>query len=177
MGIEMALSYLQDEASITGRNMHLFIHCQSAIITGFGMDNPTFKVDIIINIRRLTSLLENNGNTLHIHWIPGHKDFEGNEKADILAKEAAKGMVDNKLDFYEGVAEKKEIIQIMRSNIKDEWQRMVDNTKTTDKIHDTITNVGTAFVVKKEGESQEQLMNLSLEMHISITWCPRHKQV
>ena len=139
VGIEMALSFLQDEVSITGRNIHLFVDCQSAIITGFGMDVPTYKVDIILNIRSLTSLLEDKENTLHVHWIPGHKDFEGNEKADNLAKEAAKGMVDKKVDFYEGVAEKKEIIQIMRSNIKDKWQRMVDNSKTTDKIHETIT--------------------------------------
>lgn len=118
MGIEMALSFLQDEISIKGRNIHLFVDCQSAIISGFGMDVPTYKVDIILNIRRLTSLLEDKENTLHVHWIPGHKDFEGNEKADNLAKEAAKGMVDKKVDFYEGVAEKKEIIQIMRSSIR-----------------------------------------------------------
>ena len=51
---------------------------------------------------------------LKIHWIPGHKDFEGNERADRLAKEAAKEMEGKKEEFYEGVAEKKEIIQIMR---------------------------------------------------------------
>lgn len=51
MGIEMALSFLQDEISITGRNIHLFVDCQSAIISGFGMDVPTYKVDIILNIR------------------------------------------------------------------------------------------------------------------------------
>ena len=159
VGIEMALSFLQDEISITGRNIHLFVDCQSAIISGFGMDVPTYKVDIILNIRRLTSLLEDKENTLHVHWIPGHKDFEGNEKADNLAKEAAKGMVDKKVDFYEGVAEKKEIIQIMRSSIKDKWQRMVDNSKTTDKIHETITQVGTAFVVKNEERRVTRVIN------------------
>ena len=141
---------MHDEASITGRNIHLSVDCQSPIITGFGMDFPTYKVDIILNIRRLTSLLENKGNTLHAHWTPWHKDFEGNEKADKLSKEAAMGMVDKKVDsFFEKVA-KKEIIQIMRSSIKDKWQRMKDNQKTTDKIHETITNEGSAFVVKNE---------------------------
>ena len=123
------------------------------------MDVPTYKADIILNIRRLTSLLENKGNTLHVHWIPGHKDFEGNEKTDNLAKEVAKGMVDKKVDFYEGVAEKKEIIKIMRSSINDKWQRMVDNSKTTDKIHETITNVGTAFVVKNEERRVTRVIN------------------
>ena len=76
-----------------------------------------------------------------------------------MAKEAAKGMVDKKVDFYEGVAVKKEIIQIMRSRIKDKWQRMVDNSKTTDKIHETITNVGTVFVVKNEERRVTRVIN------------------
>ena len=59
-----------------------------------------------MNIRRLTSQLENDNNNLKIHWIPGHKDFEGNERADRLAKEAAKEMVGKNEEFYEGVAEK-----------------------------------------------------------------------
>ena len=76
-----------------------------------------------------------------------------------MAKEAAKGMVDKKVAFYEGVAEKKEIIQIMRSSIKDKWQRMVDNSKTTDIIHETITQVGTAFVVKNEERRVTRVIN------------------
>ena len=44
-----------------------------------------------------------------------------------LAKEAAKEMLGKKEEFYEGVAEKKEIIQIMRSTINDKWQQLMDN--------------------------------------------------
>ena len=111
-----------DEAKVKNRNIHLFVDCQSAIVSAFGIGIPKYKVDIILNIRRLTSLLENDNNNLIIHWIPGHKDFEGNERADRLAKEAAKEMEGKKEEFYEGVAEEKELIQIMRSTIKDKWQ-------------------------------------------------------
>ena len=57
VGKEMALSFLQDEVSITGRNIHLFVDCQSAIITGFGMDVPTYKVDIILNIYKKINVI------------------------------------------------------------------------------------------------------------------------
>ena len=71
-----------DEAKFRNRVIHLFVDCQSAIVSAFGISIPNYKVDIILNIRRLTSQLENDNNNLKIHWIPGHKDLEGNEKAD-----------------------------------------------------------------------------------------------
>ena len=134
VGIEIAFKYLCDEIKIRNRDIHLFVDCQSAIVSAFGISIPKYKIDIILNIRRLTSQLENDNNNLKIHWIPGHKDFEGNERADGLAKEAANEMVGKNEDFYEGVAEKKEIIQTMRSSIQDKWQRLMDNSRLTDKV-------------------------------------------
>ena len=159
LGIELALKYLCDEAKVKNRNIHLFVDCQSAIVSAFGIGIPKYKVDIILNIRRLTSLLENDNNNLKIHWIPGHKDFEGNERADTLAKEAAKEMEGKKEEFYEGVAEKKEIIQIMRSTINDKWQRLMDNSGLTDKVQEIVPKAGKAFVVKSEERKVTRVMN------------------
>ena len=103
-------------------------------MSAFGIGIPKYKVDIILNIRRLTSLSGNDNNNLKIHWIPGHKDFEGNGRADKLAKEATKEMVGKKEEFYEGAAEKKDITQIMRSTIDDKWQQLMDNSGLTDKF-------------------------------------------
>ena len=38
--------------------------------------------------------------------MPGHNGFEGNELADLLAKEAAKDIEKNKTVFYEGKSDK-----------------------------------------------------------------------
>ena len=59
-------------------------------------------------------------------------------------------MVCKKEEFYEGVGEKKEIIQIMRSTINDKWQRLMDNSGLTDKVQENIPKAGKAFVVKSE---------------------------
>ena len=34
-------------------------------------------------------MLQNNGNNVQLHLVPGHKDIEGNELADKEAKDAA----------------------------------------------------------------------------------------
>ena len=54
---------------------------------------PYYKVDTVLNIRRISSYLKDRGNSVVVHWIPGHKGFVGNELADSLAKEAAKEMI------------------------------------------------------------------------------------
>ena len=51
-------------------------------------------------------------------------------------------------EFYEGVAEKKEIIQTMRLSIQDKWQRLMDNSRLTDKVQEIIPKAGSAFIVK-----------------------------
>ena len=75
--------------------------CQPAIISAFGTKIPKHNVDVILNIRQISSTLQNNGHSLFVHWIPGHKDFKGNVLADCLAKNAAKKMIGKKEDFFE----------------------------------------------------------------------------
>ena len=83
MEIEIAFKYLCDEVKVrNNRDIHFFIDCKSAIVSAFGIGIRKYKVNTILNIRRLTSQLENDYNNLKIHWTPGHKDFEGNERAD-----------------------------------------------------------------------------------------------
>jgi len=43
--------------------------------------------NLVISILKHARLLENRGIQLHISWVPGHSDVEGNEHAERLAKE------------------------------------------------------------------------------------------
>ena len=45
VGIELAFKYLCDEAKIRNRDIHLFVDCQSAIVSAFGISIPNYKVD------------------------------------------------------------------------------------------------------------------------------------
>ena len=119
-----------------------FVDCQPAIISAFGTDIPKHNVDVLLNFRQLSSLLQNNGHSLMVHWIPGHRDFKGNELADSLAKNGAKEMEGKKEDFYEGVADRTELLKLMKHGVQEKWQKIYVNSTKSDNIQEIITEVG-----------------------------------
>ena len=116
--------------------------CQPAIISAFGTEIPKHNVDVILNIRQISSTLQNNGHSLFVHWIPGHKDFKGNELADCLAKNAAKEMIGKKEDFFEGVADRSILLTLMKQEVTEKWQKIYVNSPKSDTLQDVITEVG-----------------------------------
>ena len=95
IGIQTASQHLVEQQNLK-HSIHIFVDCQPAIISAFGTEIPKHNVVVILNIRQISSTLQNNGHSLFVHWIPGHKDFKGNELADCLAKNAAKEMIGKK---------------------------------------------------------------------------------
>ena len=72
--------------------------------------------------------LESRCHSLYAHWILGHRDFKGNELADALAKKIAKEIEGKKEIFYEGVADRSELINLMK-------KEPVNNGNRSMKIH------------------------------------------
>ena len=79
---------------------------------------------------------------MFVHWIPGHKDFKGNELADCLAKNAAKEMIGKKEDFFEGVADRSILLTLMKQEVTEKWQKIYVNSPKSDTLQDVITEVG-----------------------------------
>ena len=141
VGIQIALQNLCDQQNLQ-RNIHFFVDCQPAIISAFGSDAPKNKVDMIFHIRHMIASLESRGYSLYVHWIPGHRDFKGNELADTLAKKAAKEMQGKKEDFYDGVADTSELIKLMKKGSREKWQTIYENSQKTDILQEIISEVG-----------------------------------
>ena len=49
------------------------------------------KIQNLRHVRQNPRIKSKDACDLHIHWVPGHHNFEPNEKAGELAQEAAKG--------------------------------------------------------------------------------------
>ena len=91
VGIHIALEILSeiDHFDLMDRCIHLFIDCKPAIITAFDRKLPTSKIEKVTKIKERCNHLFLKGNSINVHWVPGHQDIRGNGLADKQAKEAA----------------------------------------------------------------------------------------
>ena len=67
--------------------------------------------------------MSDKGNIILVHWVPGHRDIEGNELADQQAKEAANEMVGADPEDFPITMDKKEAVAEIKKNVKEKWQR------------------------------------------------------
>ena len=54
-----------------------------------------------------------------MHWVPGHRDIEGNELADQQAEEAANEMVGADPKDFSITMDKKEAVLEIKKNVKE----------------------------------------------------------
>ena len=84
----VALSITLNSTSSTSHTQHLWIFSDNqSAVKRIARPTPGPGFNLVISILKHARLLENRGIQLHISWVPGHSDVEGNEHADRLAKE------------------------------------------------------------------------------------------
>jgi ribonuclease HI len=84
LGLEKAIDLVDDclEVRVYADNQAAILRLKTA------SDNPGQEWQL--RCIRAAKKLKKKGLTPAIHWVPGHQDIIGNEKADALAKEATK---------------------------------------------------------------------------------------
>ena len=70
IGIQTALQHLAEQLNKKS-TIHIFVDCHPAIIAAFSTEITKHNVDMNLNIRQTSSILQNNGHNLSVHWIPG----------------------------------------------------------------------------------------------------------
>ena len=52
--------------------------------------DPRDNINIVTSILAVANNIRHNGKRVHINWIPSHVGIEGNDTADLAAKDALK---------------------------------------------------------------------------------------
>jgi len=89
VGIARALTEAS-RTSLSFKHIWIFTDNQAAIINSFRLSTHPGQ-QVSLQIQQLTKdLLDSDLDLqLHLHWVPGHTGIQGNDEADILAKQAA----------------------------------------------------------------------------------------
>ena len=102
--------------------IHILTDRQPAIRTAFGNELPRNKIEIILDIKNNWSKIRERQNQIKVHWVPGHKEIEGNDLADQQAKQAAIEMSGSDVNVPP-VWDKREAFQEMKSKTMEKWNK------------------------------------------------------
>ena len=140
VGIQIGLEFLADLDYVKDRLIHILSDCQPAIRTAFGGQLPKCTIGTVLSINESMSKICGRGNEVKVHWLPGHKDIEGNELAGRQAKEAAEEMSGLDVQILP-VLDKKEAVMELKKEMLNKWKLKYSCLEKTTSIQDIYTEV------------------------------------
>ena len=140
VGIQIGLEFLSELDYVQNRSIHILTDCQPAIKTAFGNQLPKNKIDIVFDIKNSLGKIQERNNKIIVHWVPGHKEIEGNELADKQAKEAASEMCKPDIPV-EPIFDKKEAVTEIKKQMVTKWNRKYACSETVSSIQDIFYEV------------------------------------
>jgi ribonuclease HI len=144
VGIQLGLKFVK---SVEVPSKVLFLcDCTEALKSSFELPVQREYNHISRSNLHLVLELQAMGHHLEAAWVQGHRDFAPNEEADRIAKQAAE---ESKAVRYP--AEKKEVTNILKEKVKENWQFRVDVNLMNHKVAAINRVVGTWFTPKLDG--------------------------
>ena len=150
LGIETALRYLQECQSLkSSETIYILCDCIAAINTVNNKSESNKYAGVLMRLQDLCDLLNNSSASVKLVHIPGHAGIEGNEIADVKAREVARDIhtgrisVSNDISVYDGY-------KIAAHMLKKSWQRKWNEENTGRFTYSLIPDVSTKIVFPRE---------------------------
>jgi ribonuclease HI len=137
--IQMAAKLFEEKIN-EHTNVHIFTDNQSAIQT---IDSPKRQSGQYI-VKKILDIIDRVHKTkptcnIHIEWVPGHENIEGNEQADQAAKTAATPNSTLLPTTKMRSAQKRSIKSMTRTKWETEWKTGKANAKRLRKMSQQLT--------------------------------------
>lgn len=121
----------------------------------------------MLDIKESMNKIHQKGNGIKVHWVPGHKDIEGNELADKQAKAAAIEM--SKPDVQiEPEFDKKEAVAEMKKQMSAKWNLKYACSEKVTHIQDIFIEVGKRSCFGEHDRSTFSALNQLLCGHSQL---------
>jgi ribonuclease HI len=123
--VHKALQDLHDRG-LQGEDIHVFIDSQAAIKRLQNI-SLTGGQKVCHEITELCKMLSLRNNKIHVPWVPGHREIQGNEHADRLAKAGLKRKASDPITSPSYLKRK------AKEEILARWKQEWKNTRQTEK--------------------------------------------
>jgi hypothetical protein len=88
----MKATHIATQLANDGDTSDIWIFCDNqSAVRRMRDKRPLPGQQYVLKTHQYSEILANRNIKLHIHWVPGHVNVKGNERADTLAKEGTEG--------------------------------------------------------------------------------------
>ena len=152
-GIEIAICYLHEcQSRRLHETLYILCDCIAAINTVNNKNESNKYSGVLSRLQDLCDLLKNSSASVKLVHIPGHAGIEGNEIADVKAREVARDIhagrisVSNEISVYDGY-------KIAAHLLKKSWQRKWNEENTGRFTYSLIPDVSTKVIFPRDRDS------------------------
>jgi ribonuclease HI len=161
VAIDTAITEIAINLHQCSRNIHILSDCTSAISIVTSPMTTDMHADIQCHTKALNKQIQQKGHNMDIFWVGGHVDIEGNNLADLHAKQAAEHAKQKAVTLT-----KARVKSAIRSAIVICWQRMW-NLHSESQTHTllpkvSLTNKFADISVKAQKIRNRLILNHSL---------------
>jgi len=146
LALKLAVNYC-GSSKVNKSAQSVFVLCDSSVAIDMIIQRSGFvnKPEVLELIQSQTKELAKMNVSIYLAWIPGHAGIEGNEKADVLAKDMSEDIFKGRVSASSFISINS-ALQLLAEITYKSWQRKWECDSAGFHTRQLVTRVGTRLV-------------------------------